>query len=134
MGQQGRPAQPRAPAQGRVNHVTAESAVEAPNVVIGTFMVNSYPATVLFDTGATHSFITQRTVLLSASSGQEVVISAVEPSGFLHQMEARPTDGIRVVSEFPDVFPDDLPGMPPERDIEFSIDLLSLLVISPKEV
>jgi len=42
-----------------VNHVTAESAAEAPNVVIGTFMVNSYPATILFDTGATHSFITQ---------------------------------------------------------------------------
>jgi hypothetical protein len=39
-------------------------------------------------------------------------------------MEARPTDGIRVVFEFPDVFPDDLPGMPPDRDIEFSIDLL----------
>jgi hypothetical protein len=39
-------------------------------------------------------------------------------------MEARPTDGIRVVSEFPDVFPDDLPGMPPGRNIEFSIDLL----------
>jgi hypothetical protein len=38
-------------------------------------------------------------------------------------MEARPTDGIRVVSEFPDVFPDDLPGMPPDHDIEFSIDL-----------
>ena len=51
-------------------------------------------------------------------------IRAVEPSGFLHQMEARPTDGIRVESEFPDVFPDDLPGMLPERDIEFSIDLL----------
>ena len=56
----------------------------------------------------------QRAVSLSASSGQEVTISLVEPSGFLHQMEARPTDGIRVVSEFPDVFPDDLPGMPPE--------------------
>ena len=39
--------------------MTAESAVESPNVVIGTSMVNSYPATVLFDTGATHSFITQ---------------------------------------------------------------------------
>jgi hypothetical protein len=39
-------------------------------------------------------------------------------------MEARPTDGIRMVFEFPDIFPDDLPGMPPERDIEFSIDLL----------
>ena len=28
------------------------------------------------------------------------------------------------MSDFPDVFPDDLTGMPPERDIEFSIDLL----------
>ena len=26
--------------------------------------------------------------------------------------------------EYPDVFPDDLLGMPPERDIEFIIDLL----------
>ena len=39
-------------------------------------------------------------------------------------MEARPTDDIRVVNEFPDVFPDDLPGMPPDRDIEFSIELI----------
>jgi hypothetical protein len=39
--------------------VTAESVAEAPNVVIGTFMVNTYPATVLFDTGAMHSFITR---------------------------------------------------------------------------
>ena len=29
-----------------------------------------------------------------------------------------------MVSEFSDVFPDDLPGMPPECDIEFSIELL----------
>jgi hypothetical protein len=28
-------------------------------VVIGMFMVNTHPAIVLFDTGATHSFITQ---------------------------------------------------------------------------
>jgi hypothetical protein len=42
-----------------VNHVTAESAAVAPNVVIGTFMVNTHPAIVLFDTGAAHSFITQ---------------------------------------------------------------------------
>src|SRR6185503_16472186 len=178
-GQQGRPAQPRAPAQGRVNHVMAKSAAEAPNVVIGTFMVNSHPATVLFDTGATHPFITKsyveehsffttalrksllvsspggelryhivcprvsvairgamfiadlrvldtkgidvilgmntlakwgvridcahRAVHLTASDGQEVTVSASEPSGFLHQIEARPTDGIRVLSEFPDV-------------------------------
>jgi hypothetical protein len=28
------------------------------------------------------------------------------------------------VNEFPDVFPEDLPGMPPDRDIEFSIELI----------
>jgi hypothetical protein len=32
---------------------------------------------------------------------------------------------IKVVSEFPDVFPEDLPGMPPERKVEFAIELLS---------
>jgi hypothetical protein len=61
---------------------------------------------------------------LSAPDGHEVTVSASEPSRILCQMEARPTDGIRVVFEFPDVFSDDLPGMPPNRDIEFSIDLL----------
>ncbi|KAH0643735.1 hypothetical protein KY290_035193 [Solanum tuberosum] len=31
---------------------------------------------------------------------------------------------IPIVNEFPMVFPDDLPGIPPEREIDFSIDLL----------
>ncbi|WVZ90026.1 hypothetical protein U9M48_036360 [Paspalum notatum var. saurae] len=39
-------------------------------------------------------------------------------------MEVKPIDGIRVVREFPDVFPDELPGMPPDRDVEFLIELL----------
>ena len=30
---------------------------------------------------------------------------------------------IPVVYEFPDVFPKDLPGLPPDRDVEFSIEL-----------
>jgi hypothetical protein len=29
-----------------------------------------------------------------------------------------------VVEEFPDVFSEELPGMPPDRDIEFIIELL----------
>jgi hypothetical protein len=36
---------------------------------------------------------------------------------------AKSIEKIPVVREFPDVFPDDLPGMPPERDIEFKIEL-----------
>ncbi|WVZ76597.1 LOW QUALITY PROTEIN: hypothetical protein U9M48_024562 [Paspalum notatum var. saurae] len=66
----------------------------------------------------------QRTVHLAASDGQEVGISASSPSGYLHQMEARPTEDIRIVCDYPDVFPDKLPGMPPDRDIEFLIELL----------
>ncbi|KAL8104390.1 hypothetical protein AgCh_028555 [Apium graveolens] len=31
---------------------------------------------------------------------------------------------IPIVSEFPDVFPDEFPGLPPDREIEFSIDLV----------
>jgi hypothetical protein len=34
-----------------------------------------------------------------------------------------PLDEIPVVCEYPDVFPDELPGMPPDRDIEFVIKL-----------
>jgi hypothetical protein len=34
-----------------------------------------------------------------------------------------PLDEIPVVCEYPDVFPDELPGMPPDRDVEFVIEL-----------
>ena len=37
--------------------MTTETAHEAPDVVIGTFSVNSNSAIVLFDSGASHSFI-----------------------------------------------------------------------------
>ena len=35
-----------------------------------------------------------------------------------------PIHQISVVCEFPDVFPDELPGLPPDRDIEFGIELI----------
>ena len=34
-------------------------------------------------------------------------------------------DEIPVAREFPDVFPDDIAGLPPEREVEFTIDLIS---------
>jgi hypothetical protein len=34
------------------------------------------------------------------------------------------TENILVVEEFMDVFPEELPGMPPEREVEFYIDLI----------
>jgi hypothetical protein len=41
----------------------------------------------------------------------------------LHHMAERRLEDIHVVREFLDVFPDDLPGMPPERAIDFKIEL-----------
>ena len=40
-----------------MNHVAAETAQEAQDVVFGMFLVNSAPASVLFDSGASQSFI-----------------------------------------------------------------------------
>jgi hypothetical protein len=38
--------------------------------------------------------------------------------------ESNPIEAIRIVSEFPDVFLEELPGMPPERKVEFAIELI----------
>jgi hypothetical protein len=43
-----------------VNHVDAEAAQENPKVVLGMFLLISVPASVLFDLGASHSFITSQ--------------------------------------------------------------------------
>ena len=43
--------------RGRLNHVLAKEAEEDPGVLMGTLRINGYPATVLFDSGASHSFI-----------------------------------------------------------------------------
>jgi hypothetical protein len=44
-------------ARERVNHVATEEAQEAPDVVIGMFFINNTSAIVLFDSGASQSFI-----------------------------------------------------------------------------
>jgi hypothetical protein len=51
------------------------------------------------------------------------VISRTKAS--LHHVVEKRLEDIHVVREFSDVFPDDLSGMPPERAIEFKIELQS---------
>jgi hypothetical protein len=41
----------------------------------------------------------------------------------IYAVVAKSLDEIHVVHEYPDVFFDDLPGMPPDRAIEFKIEL-----------
>jgi hypothetical protein len=42
----------------------------------------------------------------------------------LNQLDAASTMDVRTVSEFPNVFPEELSGMPPDREIEFVIELV----------
>jgi hypothetical protein len=69
----------------------------------------------------------KRSVILTSPEGERFEFVATLPSAAdcaVNQLKASSMEDIRVVSEYPDVFPDDLPGMPPECDIEFIIDLL----------
>jgi hypothetical protein len=45
-------------------------------------------------------------------------------SGEVHAVQAKSTVNIPVVCEFPNVFLDDLPGLPLDHDVEFKIELL----------
>jgi hypothetical protein len=47
-----------------------------------------------------------------------------DQGSMLNQTKAIALQDIRVVQEYPDVFPEELSGMPPDRDIEFLIELL----------
>jgi hypothetical protein len=42
----------------------------------------------------------------------------------IYSKEANPLETMKVVSEFPDVFPKDLPGLPPKWKVESAIELL----------
>jgi hypothetical protein len=44
-------------ARAHVNHVAVEDAQEAPDIIIGMILVNDSNAIVLFDSGASHSFV-----------------------------------------------------------------------------
>jgi hypothetical protein len=187
-----------------VNHLEAEAIQDAQDVAVGMFPVECYPAKVLFDTGATHSFVSaswleshnipiepmipplrvnsvegkvqsgricpnlrieirgiafpaslvvmgtqgldvilgmnwlhknqaivscdKRTVKLVSPSGKEVVTKLYLPKleeGACHHLsvddkESNLIEAIRIVSEFPE----ELPGMPPERKVEFAIELI----------
>jgi hypothetical protein len=191
----------------KVNHVAVEEAQEALDVVIGTFFVNDTSAVVLFDSGASHSFISatyvekhnlpiallrcqmivssaggdmparqlcskvnlkirgvdfvanlivleskdidiilgmdwlgkhkvlidyaKKSVKLTTPDGKELEFIAepiltakgVANHVKVNQLDASQGSEVPVVNEFPNFFPEELPDMPPDRDIEFVIEL-----------
>jgi hypothetical protein len=92
------------------------------DVILGMNWLQKNQATVSCD---------KRTVKLVSPSGKEVVTKLYLPKleGACHHLsvddkESNPIEAIRIVSEFPDVFLEELPGMPPERKVEFAIELI----------
>jgi hypothetical protein len=66
---------------------------------------------------------------IGLSYGHEDVILSIpiaipaKPFGRVYEAIIPEIQDISVVCEFPDVFPEDLPGLPLERDVEFVIEL-----------
>ena len=55
--------------------------------------------------------------------GGEAFLTYVRVESQDDMSEERKIEDIRAVREFLDVFPEDLPGLPPEREVDFAIDL-----------
>ena len=88
------------------------------DVILGMDWLNPRKAIIQCENGIVH---------LTSKSGEEVVCKATTTTRevcSVNQMNGATMDKTKVVSEFLDVFPDDLPGMPPDRDIEFIIGFL----------
>ncbi|KAL8148657.1 hypothetical protein AgCh_005864 [Apium graveolens] len=75
-------------------------------------------------------------VIFKGKRQEEKFLTAIQMRRLLHQgceaylahvkdieKESVRIEDISVVRDFPDVFPDELPGLPPDREIEFTIDL-----------
>jgi len=71
---------------------------------------------------------TTRMVMLRDPSTKEAFLVQLPQDINIHNtMNAITSSAIKdipVVCEFPNVFPDDLPGLPPDWDVEFKIELL----------
>nr|CAD40075.1 OSJNBa0085C10.28 [Oryza sativa Japonica Group] len=63
-------------------------------------------------------------VTLTSYDGRVVTVHALSSESLRSRLNQITLEEIPIVREYPDVFPDDLPGMPPKRDIEFRIYLV----------
>ncbi|KAH9658001.1 hypothetical protein KPL70_023315 [Citrus sinensis] len=151
--------------QGRVFALTEKDAEVSNDVVSGTLSLFSREAKVLFDPGATHSFVScvfarYANVPITPLDVHVTISTPMGDCQFIDHMHdfdlilgvdwlgpyhvsidcfakeiifrlpvADHPDGacledIPIVREFIDVFPEDLPGLPPDREVEFTIELV----------
>jgi hypothetical protein len=66
-------------------------------------------------------------MVTSSPQGERIEVDVSMPAtteAMVNQLKEKSLEHIRIMCEYPDVFPEELPGIPPDRDIEFSIELL----------
>ncbi|GJW22591.1 putative reverse transcriptase domain-containing protein [Tanacetum coccineum] len=118
------------------------------NAVTGTFLLNNHYASILFDIGADRSFIStafsslinitptplENCYDVELADGKLVEIDTIieDARSFRRKYTKKKEDksegkqikDVPIVRDFPEVFPEDLPGLPPARPVEFQIDLI----------
>ncbi|GJR96597.1 putative reverse transcriptase domain-containing protein [Tanacetum coccineum] len=114
------------------------------NVITGSFLLNNRYASILFDTGAYRSFVStafsSRIVITPTALdhdynveladrrivGLNTIIrgSNITASKDEDKSKDKRLKDVPVVQEFPKIFPEDLPGIPPTRQVEFRIDFI----------
>ncbi|GJZ16832.1 putative reverse transcriptase domain-containing protein [Tanacetum coccineum] len=109
------------------------------DVVIGMDWLSKYHAKILCDKKVVHIPINGETLIIRGDQSKTRLnlISCIKTERYISRgcqvfmiqvMEKKSDEkklkDIPVVKEFPDVFPEDLPGLPPVRQVEFQIDLI----------
>ncbi|GKB25493.1 putative reverse transcriptase domain-containing protein [Tanacetum coccineum] len=109
------------------------------DVVIGMDWLSKYHAKILCDEKVVHIPINGETLIIRGdrSKTRLNLISCIKTEKYISRgchvfmiqvvekkADEKRLEDIPVVKEFPDVFPENLPGIPPVRQVEFQIDLI----------
>ncbi|GJW65854.1 putative reverse transcriptase domain-containing protein [Tanacetum coccineum] len=109
------------------------------DVVIGMDWLSKYHAKIIYDEKVVHIPIDGETLIIRGdrSKTRLSLISCIKTERYISRgcqvfiaqvmekkSDERRLEDIPVVREFPEVFPKDLPGLPPIRQVEFQIDLM----------
>ncbi|GJR38349.1 putative reverse transcriptase domain-containing protein [Tanacetum coccineum] len=91
------------------------------DVIIGMDWLAKYHAVIVCDEKLVRVPFGDKTLIFHGDgrNGHEVTMKEAEDKSKEKQLEEVP-----IVQDFPEVFPEDLPGIPPTRQVEFQIDLI----------